>query len=160
MYDRLNFFCVDAWHVTHGTWQVTSDTQGVVNIVSKFQLPNSNGLGFTESWKYFHKPWLNYSINLFVTEVFVLHHHHLFFTLYSVKLLWLESKEPWRASCPLRKVIKASSFFHISVQINFSSTIKMQRYGSIKSLPCSGLLLPLYELMKLGVLAIWTLKWP
>ena len=61
------------------------------------------------------------------------------------------SEEPWVASCPLRKVIKASLFFHISVQINFSSTINMQRNGSMKSLPCSGLLLPLYELMKLGV---------
>ena len=28
----------------------------------------------------------------------------------------------------------------------------MQRNGSIKSLPCSGLLLPLYELMKFGTL--------
>ena len=63
------------------------------------------------------------------------------------------SEEPWRASCPLRKVIKASWFSHISVQINISYTINMQRNGSIKSLPCSGLLLPLYELMKLGVLA-------
>ena len=34
----------------------------------------------------------------------------------------------------------------------------MQRNGSIKSLPCSGLLLPLYELMKLGVLAKLTFK--
>ena len=72
----------------------------------------------------------------------------------------LYSEEPWRASCPLRKVIKASLFFHISVQINFSSTINMQRKGSMKSLPCSGLLLPFYELMKLGVLAKWTFKWP
>ena len=36
----------------------------------------------------------------------------------------------------------------------------MQRNGSIKSLPGSGLLLPLYELMKLGVLTKWTLKCP
>ena len=62
------------------------------------------------------------------------------------------SEEPWLASCPLRKVIKAPWSFHISVQINFFTTINMQRNGSIKSLPCSGLLLPLYELMKLGVL--------
>ena len=27
---------------------MTRDTQGVVNIVSKFQLPSSNGLGYTE----------------------------------------------------------------------------------------------------------------
>ena len=35
----------------------------------------------------------------------------------------------------------------------------MQRKYSIKSLPGSGLLLPFYELMKLGVLAKLTLKW-
>ena len=70
------------------------------------------------------------------------------------------SEETWCASCSLRKVIKASWLFHMSVQTNFSSTHIMQRNGSIKSLPWSGLLLPLYELMKLGVLAKWTLKWP
>ena len=47
-------------------------------------------------------------------------------------------------------MIKASWFFHISFQIIFSSTINIQRNGSIKSLPCSGLLLALYELMKWG----------
>ena len=36
--------------------------------------------------------------------------------------------------------------FHISLQINVSSTNNMQRNGSIKSLPCNGLLLPLYEM--------------
>ena len=47
------------------------------------------------------------------------------------------SEEPWRASCacPLRKVIRASWFFHISVQINVSSTINMQRKGSINIHP-------------------------
>ena len=55
---------------------------------------------------------------------------------------------------------RASWFFHTPVQINLSSTINMQTKGSIKSLPCRGLLLSFYELMKLGVLAKWTLKWP
>ena len=44
-------------------------------------------------------------------------------------------------------------FFHISVQINVSSTINMQTKVSIESLPSRGLLLSFYELMKLGVLA-------
>ena len=61
---------------------------------------------------------------------------------------------------PLGKWSKLLGFFHISVQINFSTTINMQRNGSIKSLSCSGLLLQLYDFMKLGVLAKWTLKWP
>ena len=55
---------------------------------------------------------------------------------------------------------RASLFFHISVQINVSSTINMQTNGSIKSLPCRGILLSVYELMKLRVLTKWTLKWP
>ena len=63
------------------------------------------------------------------------------------------SEGPWRASCPLGKVIKASWFFHISVQIIFSSTIILQKNGFIKSLPCSGFLFPIFELLKLGVLA-------
>ena len=54
---------------------------------------------------------------------------------------------------------RASWLFHISVQINVSSTINMDTKGSIKNLPCRGLLLSCYELMKLGVLAKWTLKW-
>ena len=69
------------------------------------------------------------------------------FTFVSADIL----KNRWCASCPLRKVIKVPGFIY--VQINFSSTNNIQRNGSIKSLPCSGLLLPLYELMKLGVLA-------
>ena len=43
--------------------------------------------------------------------------------------------------------------FHISVQLNVPSTIDMQTKGYIESLPCRGLLLSFYELMKLGVLA-------
>ena len=36
--------------------------------------------------------------------------------------------------------------FHISVQINVSSTINMQTKGSIKISPCRGILLSVYEL--------------
>ena len=86
--------------------------------------------------------------------------HFIFFTIETAFIkgaIWFivggYSKEPWRAPCPLRNVNKASWFFHISVQINFSSSINLQRNGSIKMLPGSGLLLSLYELMKLGVLA-------
>ena len=49
----------DMWHVTHDTWFVTHDTQGMVNTVSKFQVPSSNGLGVMMVWKYFHKVLLN-----------------------------------------------------------------------------------------------------
>ena len=48
--------------------------------------------------------------------------------------------------------------FSISVQINVSSTINMQKKGSIKSSPCRGLLLSFYDILKLGVLAKWSLK--
>ena len=41
-----------------------------------------------------------------------------------------------------------------------SFTINMRQKGFIKSLPCRGLVLPFYELMKLGVLAKWKLKLP
>ena len=61
----------------------------------------------------------------------------------------------WRASCPPRKVSRATWFFHISVLIDVYFTINLQKKkrGSLKSLPCRGLLLSFYEFMKLGVLA-------
>ena len=37
----------DTLHVTCDTWHVTHDTQGVVNIVSKCQLPTSYNFGYT-----------------------------------------------------------------------------------------------------------------
>ena len=40
----------DTWHLTCDTWHVTSDTWWSVNILSEFQLPSSNGLGFMKSW--------------------------------------------------------------------------------------------------------------
>ena len=40
----------DMWHVTRDTWHVTHDTWCGVNILSKFQLSSSNGLGFMMLW--------------------------------------------------------------------------------------------------------------
>ena len=56
-------------------------------------------------------------------------------------------EEPLGPSCLLRKVSRTNCFFfkYISVQINVSATINMQTKGSIKSLPCRGLLLLFYE---------------
>ena len=34
-----------------------------MNILSKFQLSSSSGLGLTVFWIYFHKPWLNYLVS-------------------------------------------------------------------------------------------------
>ena len=57
----------DMWHVTHDMWHVTCDTQSVVNIVSKFQIPSSNGLGFMMSWrlggKWSLSEWMNEWMN-------------------------------------------------------------------------------------------------
>ena len=36
----------DTWHVIGDIWHVSFDTQGMVNIVSRFQVPSSNGLAF------------------------------------------------------------------------------------------------------------------
>ena len=51
-------------------------------------------------------------------------------------------------------------FLVCPVEINVSFTIIMQRKGSVKSLPCNGVLLPFYELMKLRVFEKQTFKWP
>ena len=48
---------------------------------------------------------------------------------------------PSRSFCPFRKVVRSSPFFHITVQIMFSSTINIQWNGSIRSLSCTGVLL-------------------
>ena len=40
----------DRWQVTRDTWHVTHDTWCGVNILSKFQLSSSNGLGFMMLW--------------------------------------------------------------------------------------------------------------
>ena len=53
----------DRWHLTGDRWQVTRDTWWGVNILSKFQLPSSNGLGFMMSWRWRGKGWLSDLIN-------------------------------------------------------------------------------------------------
>ena len=44
----------EIWHVTGATWHMTRDTQGVVNIVSKFQVPSFNSLGVKMSCDMWH----------------------------------------------------------------------------------------------------------
>ena len=63
----------DMWHMTRDTWHghMTCDTWWGVNILSKFQLPSSYGLGKTVFWKYFHKGSLPRSVTELMTKVFV-----------------------------------------------------------------------------------------
>ena len=46
----LFYLTPDTWHLTFDTWHLTCDTWWGVNILSKFQLPNSSGLGSIVSW--------------------------------------------------------------------------------------------------------------
>ena len=48
----------DMWQVTHDTWHMTPDAWLVVNVVSKFQVSNSNGLGVIVFWRLGVKEWL------------------------------------------------------------------------------------------------------
>ena len=56
----------DTWHVTPDMWHVVG-----VNILSKFQLSSSYGLGVMMFWRSGGKESVNESINQSVTEVFV-----------------------------------------------------------------------------------------
>ena len=65
----------DTWHVTCDMWHVTRDTFGVVNILSKFQLPNSYRLWFMILWRsgeekaYGLTDWINESMTrLFIEQ--------------------------------------------------------------------------------------------
>ena len=40
------------WHVTSGIWHMTYDTHGMLNIVTKFQFPSSNGLKDCFVWRF------------------------------------------------------------------------------------------------------------
>ena len=53
----------DTWHVTHDTWHVSHDTQGLVAIMSKHEVPSSNGSGFKRLWRFGGKGWLSYWFN-------------------------------------------------------------------------------------------------
>ena len=68
------------WHVTFDKWHVTQDTKhvthymwhvGLVNILSKVQLPSSYGLGVKISWRYFHRGWITELISdkLFIGQL-------------------------------------------------------------------------------------------
>ena len=54
-------------------WQMTRDMYmwWGVNILSKFQLPSSYGLGETVFWEYFLKGWLSLLLSPLMTKVFV-----------------------------------------------------------------------------------------
>ena len=53
----------DMWHVTCDMWHVTCETWREMNILSKFQVPRSYGLGVRVSWWFGGKGWVNESIN-------------------------------------------------------------------------------------------------
>ena len=68
-----------------------------VNIVAKFQVPSSYGLGETMFWKYFHKGWLSHwTKNLFVEQPWlhrVFTAHTLYYTVISLTyLFWQRMK--------------------------------------------------------------------
>ena len=65
--DRWHLTC-DTWHVTPDTWHVTRDMFGVVNILSKFHLPNSYRLWFMILWRSGGKGWLNQWINELIND--------------------------------------------------------------------------------------------
>ena len=46
------------WHATCETLHVTCTTQGVMSIISKFQVPSSNGLGVLMFWRFGGKAWV------------------------------------------------------------------------------------------------------
>ena len=47
---------------------MTCDTWWAVNILSKFQLPISYGLGVKVFWRYIHKGWATYWINEWIND--------------------------------------------------------------------------------------------
>ena len=44
----------DRWHVTRDMWHMTHDTFSGINILSKYQLPSSSGLGWRVFRRYFN----------------------------------------------------------------------------------------------------------
>ena len=61
----------DTWHLTRDTWHLTCDTWWGVNILSKFQLPSSFGLGGKGIWRSGGKGSLTWSISEWITKVFI-----------------------------------------------------------------------------------------
>ena len=58
----------DTWHVTRDMWHVTYDTWWGVNILSKFQLPSSYGLGVMIIRSFGGKGSLTESINEWIND--------------------------------------------------------------------------------------------
>ena len=67
----------DMWHVTCDTWDVTHDLffWGVVNVLSKFQLPTATALTVCDLWNYEDleekADLMNESINQWITRLFI-----------------------------------------------------------------------------------------
>ena len=55
-------------HVTHHTSHITHDTWWWVNILSKFQIPSSYGLGLMMFWRFGGKGWLNQWTNEWISD--------------------------------------------------------------------------------------------
>ena len=54
----------DMWHMTHDIWHLTHDRGGgEVNLLSKYQLPSSYGLGGKVFWIFGGKDWHTQLIN-------------------------------------------------------------------------------------------------
>ena len=53
----------DMWHVTGDMWHVTCDTWRELNILSKFQVPSSYGLGVKVSWRFGQNGSVRKSVN-------------------------------------------------------------------------------------------------
>ena len=66
----------DTWPLTRDTWQLTPDTQGVVNIVSKFQVPSSYGSEGVLKIFFTKDEWLSELINQLNKKVLVEHMTH------------------------------------------------------------------------------------
>ena len=60
----------DMWLITRDMWHMTHDKYGRINILSKFQLPSSSGLGMRVFRRYFDYR-MSQSMNEWVTEVIV-----------------------------------------------------------------------------------------
>ena len=58
----------DTWHMTRDMWQVTHDTWCGVNILSKFKLSSSNGLGYMMLWISGGKGSLSELINQWIND--------------------------------------------------------------------------------------------
>ena len=63
----------DTWHMTYDIWTMTQETLREVDIVSKFQVPISNGLGFMMFWRFGGKGLPIEIMNEWITKVFLEH---------------------------------------------------------------------------------------